>query len=103
MTTVTHNLIDLISYPNHHFALFTPNRLQLHSNTEVHIGDTIKQGGNLYTITKVKSVKPSNPDMIKEASDTIIVNGDILNPRFIIGVTKYYTLEVEPSNGGIGV
>lgn len=95
MTNTIHNLADVITYPNHFFGLFTPTRLNLHSNTEVHVGDTIRLWDKFYTIINVKKVKPSNPDMIKEASDTLIVDGEVLNPRYKIGVTKFYTLEVK--------
>ena len=95
VNNTTHNVLNVLVYPNYHFSIFTPSRLNLHSNTEVLVGDTIKQGNKFYTIINVKKVKPSNPDMIKEASDTLIVDGEVLNPRYKIGVTKFYTLEVK--------
>lgn len=93
--TSVHTISDVITYPNYHFGLFTRSRLEIHSNVEINQGETIRLGDKFYTITNVKKVKLSNPDMIKEASDTLIVDGEVLNPRYKIGVTKFYTLEVK--------
>lgn len=93
--TNVHNISDILVYPNHHFGLFTPSRLQLHSNVDIKEGELIRLGKQFYTIIGVKKVKPSNPDMIKESADTLIVGGEVLNPRYKIGVTKFYTLEVK--------
>lgn len=94
--TNVHNISNVITYPNHHFGIFTPSRLQLHSNVDIKEGELIRLGkSKFYTIIGVKKVKPSNPDMIKESADTLIVGGEVLNPRYKIGVTKFYTLEVK--------
>lgn len=95
VNNTTHNILNVLIYPNYHFGLFTPSRLEIHSNVDINQGETIRLGNKFYTIINVKKVKPSNPDMIKEASDTLIVDGEVLNPRYKIGVTKFYTLEVK--------
>ena len=93
--TNVHVISDILTYPNHYFGIFTPSRLQLHSNVDIKEGELIRLGKKFYTIIGVKKVKSSNPDMIKESADTLIVDGEVLNPRYKIGVTKFYTLEVK--------
>lgn len=96
-----HAISDVLTYPNHMFGLFTPTRLEIHSNIDINNGETIRLQDKFYTVSKVNKVKPSNPDMIKEASDTLIVDGEVLNPRYKIGVTKFYTLEVKELSNGV--
>lgn len=93
--TNVHVISNILTYPNYHFGIFTPSRLQLHSNVDIKEGELIRLGKKFYTIIGVKKVKLSNPDMIKESADTLIVDGEVLNPRYKIGVTKFYTLDVK--------
>ena len=39
VNNTTHNISNVLFYPNYHFGIFTPSRLEIHSNVDIKEGE----------------------------------------------------------------